>query len=123
MARVKPGGGAEIFLKTTPFQWLGKLSYSLYLWHWPLLIIPVQATGSALTLPQSFGLVALALALSVITYFAAENPIRRSPRLNRNAIASLALGLALVATSYLVCTQEIQAHRTRPTAEVTRTGE
>ena len=29
----RPMAGAEVLLRVPPFQWMGKLSYSLYLWH------------------------------------------------------------------------------------------
>jgi peptidoglycan/LPS O-acetylase OafA/YrhL len=35
--RVHPRIGGEVLLRLPPFQWLGRLSYSLYLWHWPIL--------------------------------------------------------------------------------------
>ncbi len=117
---VKPGGGAEVLLARAPFQWLGKLSYSLYLWHWPLLVIAAQASGNILTLPQSLGLVAIALILSVVTFYVAENPIRRSATLTKRSLASLLIGAALIFTSYALCSWEIQAHRTRSAVQVVR---
>ena len=41
------------FLSLPPMQWLGKLSYSLYLWHWPVIVyaamlVPTFPASSAL---------------------------------------------------------------------------
>lgn len=102
--------GAEIVLRLPPFQWLGKISYSLYLWHWPLLIIPMEISGHPLSLKDNMGWLVVALALSAATYFLIENPIRHAKRLRRSWRLSIALGLVLVATSVAVTTYEIASH-------------
>nr|MBA3967826.1 acyltransferase [Nitrospirales bacterium] len=48
-------------------RWLGDISYSLYLWHWPLIVIPLSLTGE-LSLWERMGLVALSLALGTFSY-------------------------------------------------------
>jgi hypothetical protein len=70
-----PGGLATIF-SSAPFVAVGKLSYSLYLWHWPVFVfLTPQRTGldtatlTALRLVISFGFAAA-------SYFFIENPIR-----------------------------------------------
>jgi peptidoglycan/LPS O-acetylase OafA/YrhL len=90
--------GAETILGLAPFRVLGKLSYSLYLWHWPILILAAEHGGRSIpSFPQSLGWVLLALAASVATYYLVENPIRRAKALLRIRWASIALGGALVA--------------------------
>jgi len=92
-------GGAESILSLPPFQWLGKRSYSLYLWHWPLLIIAAERVGrTTLSLRNNLLLVAMALLLSMITYRCIENPIRHARIPSTSTVyAGLALVLATVA--------------------------
>ncbi|GAB3996867.1 hypothetical protein GCM10029992_18190 [Glycomyces albus] len=45
VATAQPGIGAGRLLNTRPLQALGRLSYTLYLWHWPVLICYLAATG------------------------------------------------------------------------------
>ena len=59
-------------------QWVGARSYSLYLWHWPLLAIAAQYEVTGLSWGQRAGLVAAAVVLSALTYTLVENPVRRS---------------------------------------------
>jgi peptidoglycan/LPS O-acetylase OafA/YrhL len=102
--------GAEMILRLPPFQWLGRISYSMYLWHWPLLVIPMELAGHQLSLKDNLGWVAVALAISAITFFLIENPIRHAKRLRQSWRLSIGLGAALVATSVAVTTYEIASH-------------
>ncbi|WP_395444944.1 acyltransferase family protein [Caulobacter sp. UC70_42] len=69
-------------LRLAPVVGLGRVSYSLYLWHWPLLVLAADVAQQPLTAPQRLGLVALSLALAVLTWRFIEQPFRRGP-LNR----------------------------------------
>ncbi|MFD0045388.1 acyltransferase family protein [Pseudarthrobacter scleromae] len=92
--------GAELLLRCRPLQWVGKLSYSLYLWHWPVLILAAAALGTELGMATKLAFAAVALALSVITYKYVESPVRNSRWLKaRRPSVSVALGVALVALS------------------------
>jgi peptidoglycan/LPS O-acetylase OafA/YrhL len=103
-----PRAGAESVLGLRPARWLGKHSYSLYLWHWPILIIAAERAGKT-TLPVGENLlyVLLALVLSVATYRLVENPVRhwRVP-----SLPSIGLGVALVLTTLLLLSLLIQGN-------------
>jgi uncharacterized membrane protein len=95
---VAPRHGVEALLRLAPFAWLGNLSYSLYLWHWPILIIAAehrQQTG--LSFVQNIPWLILALIASVASYALVENPIRHARFPSRYRWASIAGGVALVA--------------------------
>ncbi|RWC26869.1 MAG: acyltransferase [Mesorhizobium sp.] len=68
--------GPAAALSLPPLQWIGTLSYSLYLWHWPVIVYAGMLVPD-LTVPQRLGCGVLALALSAVTYHLIENPARR----------------------------------------------
>ena len=55
--------------------WLGMLSYSLYLWHWPIFSFTTYATGEIDTISALAG-IALAVVLSHLTWKFVEQPFR-----------------------------------------------
>ena len=72
-------GGPGVLLGTTPLRFLGRISYALYLWHWPLLVLPAIAYGERLPLVMRIGLVVLAVVIATASTLFVEEPIRRSP--------------------------------------------
>ena len=97
--------GAESVLGLRPCTWLGDRSYSLYLWHWPILIIAAESQSrTSLTLRQSLPWLALAVVATIITYSVVENPIRRARFGGRRRWASVALGIGLIALTLVVAT-------------------
>ena len=107
---VAPRLGAEQLLRLGPFQWFGQRSYSLYLWHWPILIIAAQYAGHSLSVADNLLWVLLALGLSIVSYFAVENPLRHWKFLSRSGIRSLCLGAILVGASLGLMAFEIGSH-------------
>ncbi|WNG90285.1 acyltransferase family protein [Mycobacterium sp. ITM-2016-00317] len=57
--------------------WLGAIAYSLYLWHWPLLIFWLVHTGRAgAGVLDGLGVLAVSLLLAFLTHRFVENPLR-----------------------------------------------
>jgi peptidoglycan/LPS O-acetylase OafA/YrhL len=90
-----PRWGAEVLLKLAPFKWLGLWSFSIYLWHYPILTIARQRWGH-LTVTTNLLLAVAAVVLAAGTYFAIENPIRHWSFLARFPLASVVGGAALI---------------------------
>ena len=105
----QPAWGVERLLGQRPFQLLGLISYSLYLWHWPILIIATQSRGTT-TLPVWDNVMWLLVATAVATgtYWFLENPVRHSKFLIGRRWASIVLGLCLIGATLGVTTYERQ---------------
>lgn len=67
--------GVSRLLSWHPMQWLGHVSYSWYLWHWPILLLGVAFIGTTGPAVQ-LGLVLLSLLLATASYYLVETPIR-----------------------------------------------
>ncbi|GAB2581591.1 hypothetical protein Aab01nite_58700 [Paractinoplanes abujensis] len=95
-------GRGDSVLGRWPLVWLGRLSYSFYLWHWPVLIGAEQAYEGTLTAGTRALLVLGSLGLAVVTYFGLENPIRRNVHLRRSQVLTLSLAAWLIVTPLAV---------------------
>ncbi|MDR4534969.1 acyltransferase family protein [Glutamicibacter sp. PS] len=84
-------------IDSAPVQWVGAVSYSLYLWHWPLIVFAAQLTGEDPGPLESIGLLALSLMLAQLSYRLVENPVRRWSGLSRGAGRTVLAGVAAVA--------------------------
>ena len=74
-------------LATRPMRWLGDIAYSLYLWHWSLLILATnywnQSSPSAVL---GVSIIAVSLLLAWLTYQFVEKPLRQhSKRRNKTS--------------------------------------
>lgn len=103
----RPGRRLETVSKSRPIRGLGDISYSLYLWHMPILVIPLSLFGPLDNLALAT-LIAVAVGLSAATYRWIEDPIRRSgwlrsweresrPRHQTLSISAVCLVLVLIA--------------------------
>ena len=93
-------------------QWLGKISYPLYLWHWPALVLPSAALGRPLSIIERCEAIALTVLLAHLTNKYIEDPLRYA-KISPNRLykytagatsASIALGLVIISTSSTIIT-------------------
>jgi peptidoglycan/LPS O-acetylase OafA/YrhL len=57
-------------------QWLGAISYPLYLWHWPALVLPSSALGRPLRIRERIFCILLTIVLAHLTSKFVETPLR-----------------------------------------------
>ena len=86
-------------------QWLGKISYPLYLWHWPALVIPSSALGRPLHVLERFVCIAVTILLAHLTNKFIEEPLRHvriAPR--KLYLSALSTSLVSLAAGFLIAT-------------------
>ena len=86
----------ERVLGWRPLREAGRLSYSWYLWHWPVLVFAVGLYGEV-SLPVRLALVVGSLGLAELSYRLVEDPIRHHRGLARRPAYGLALLAAITA--------------------------
>jgi peptidoglycan/LPS O-acetylase OafA/YrhL len=94
-----PSWSLNSVLAARPVQFIGNISYSLYLWHWPLIILAPAVLDRTLTTPDRGGILVLAILLSAATKKFVEDPGRS--KLFRNA--PLRTTFIAVASSMALC--------------------
>lgn len=102
-------------LSTKPLQFLGMISYSLYLVHWPLLTIPQAAAGLANPLPLyvTLFLGVAGIPFAYLLYRFVEEPFRKSPLISneRSSKCLILAGTASVLVVTLVAGLSAAHHR------------
>lgn len=104
-----------------PAAWLGRRSYGLYLWHWPVFAVTRPELDLSWSEPRVLALrLGLTFALSELCYRSIETPLRRSTSWAR--LGATALPVALAALLALTHTPDAAAHSEpvalAPSAEV-----
>jgi len=111
-------GPCHWLLTRQPLTWLGKASYSIYLWHWPVIVLAEllgrKATPWLLCIPI--------LLLGALSYYLVETPSRR----NRRLLPVIAGGYALAICLAFAVAQSNRHHDTsafgRPTLSLESYG-
>lgn len=65
-------------LSSAPMRWLGLISYSLYLWHWPVRIFADFLLGEGRGVIESISLITFSVVLAYATWRWVENPARNT---------------------------------------------
>jgi len=92
--------GPSRLLELRVFQWLGSRSYSLYLWHWPILIVARSANKAELTAIQIALCMLATLLLAELSFRFVEQPIHNVPKYLNNTNRSLAFGALLIVVGF-----------------------
>jgi peptidoglycan/LPS O-acetylase OafA/YrhL len=88
--------GPKRFLSMRWMVFIGLISYSLYLWHWPLFAFTRYFSLEALSVSHRFGLVLLSIACAVVSYQLIERPFRRPRPGSRRSKVFLSAGASLL---------------------------
>ena len=107
-------------LASRPMLFTGRISYSLYLWHWPVFVLFRWTTGTD-TPPFQAAALLLSFALAAASFHWVETPLRYLPALRRAPRhAVVGLGLAAIGASAWLATQINAAQPSLSVSTVTR---
>ncbi len=109
---IAPEGGAEIILGRSPMQWTGRISYGIYLWHWPVILLAAGYAGRELSVEENLLLYVPAIAIAAMTFAFIEDPIRSTRSLRmRPSFVSVGLGIVLIAASFGTASAMMETHQ------------
>jgi len=93
-------------LQTPALVFIGLISYSLYLWHWPLIVFTPYLTGHQLSVAQGSAIVVGSTVLAALSWYFIEKPFRgHAGNVGRRplfASAAFAMAAAVVFGSYVL---------------------
>ena len=72
--------GAGLLIGRRPFQFVGRISYSWYLWHWPVFIFLPLVLGHRSTTANTLVAIVISFTLASISFAVVEQPFRKNFR-------------------------------------------
>ena len=94
--------GPHRLTSARPMVFIGGISYSLYLWHWPLIVFYTARSGRAVGALTGLAIVVVAIALSWLTKVWVEDKVRTASLLSGHGWRSVSTALAAVVPVVLV---------------------
>jgi peptidoglycan/LPS O-acetylase OafA/YrhL len=92
-------------LAQRPLVFLGRISYGIYLYHWPVFVVLTpERTGWSIW-PLSVVRLAVTFAIAIVSFFMIEQPIRQGRVLPRPRLGLLATAVAIPLVAVLGVTQ------------------
>ncbi len=112
------GGVVGKLLSSRPFVEVGKISYSLYLWHWPVIVFWKAYSGHDLSVGEMIAVFGVSCLLGAVSTHLIERPFRtpaaRSLSAPRVAAAGGAVLVGFACTGIVAAYTNIGAFRTFP---------
>ena len=100
---------SDLFFRLRSVRWLGDVSYSMYLWHWPLFVFAPYVLDHQLTTPELLVLLALCVVISWLSRRFVEDATHYWPRLSKTPRATLLAAAAGMVVIALVSTTQVYA--------------
>jgi peptidoglycan/LPS O-acetylase OafA/YrhL len=104
VSSVDLGNWLQTLLRQRPMRWFGRLSYGLYLWHWPVYIALSPSHITMSRWPLTALRLAVTIVLASLSYYLVERPVRQGLQhrpLPQTAVLSV-LGVAVLAAALVV---------------------
>ncbi|MEA3469846.1 MAG: acyltransferase family protein [Thermodesulfobacteriota bacterium] len=98
-------------LGTRPLSYIGKISYSLYLFHWPVIIFWKTYSGQHdIGMAASLCIILISFTLSTLSYFLIEQPARKSSFHDKHILIYAILIIIVFASSF----KQLEKHEIAP---------
>jgi peptidoglycan/LPS O-acetylase OafA/YrhL len=91
-----PGNFITRVLSARPVVYIGKCSYSLYLWHWPVIVFAELVTLNDLSAVQKIVIITVSFFLAVLSYTYVEQPFRRKNSILKSRKKVLAAAVVIL---------------------------
>lgn len=98
-------------MSSIPMVFIGKLSYSIYLWHWPLITLyKVYVGGAEILTVEKISLLVITFVLSIVSYNLIERPLREPAKKQLSfAFSGILISVIGLLTVIIIQTKGIQS--------------